>query len=140
MVRPQGHSTATTSSASRSWIRKPGRRCIRTTRQRSKSRHGLGRKARVILEDSREQIAALLGAFPDEVLFTSGGTESNNLALRGLIRGTSGLIALTAGGEGTLARLFAEDQPDRAHAFCDRLQAIFGDRLDPNDYWPVSGR
>lgn len=61
------------------------------------SRHGLGRKARVILEDSREQIAALLGAFPDEVLFTSGGTESNNLALRGLIRGTSGLIALTAG-------------------------------------------
>jgi cysteine desulfurase len=61
------------------------------------SRHGLGRKARVVLENSREQMAAILGAFPDELLFTSGGTESNNLALRGLIRGTTGLIALTQG-------------------------------------------
>ncbi|MBN8807501.1 MAG: DNA polymerase III subunit alpha [Sphingomonas sp.] len=42
---------------------------------------------------------------------------------------SDGLIALTAGGEGALARLFAEDQPDRAHAYADRLQAIFGDRL-----------
>ncbi|AXJ97155.1 MULTISPECIES: DNA polymerase III subunit alpha [unclassified Sphingomonas] len=42
---------------------------------------------------------------------------------------TDGLIALTAGGEGTLARLFAEDQPARAQAYCDRLQALFGDRL-----------
>ena len=40
-----------------------------------------------------------------------------------------GLIALTAGGEGALARLFAEDQPDRAFAYADRLQALFGDRL-----------
>jgi DNA polymerase-3 subunit alpha len=40
-----------------------------------------------------------------------------------------GLIALTAGGEGALARLFAEDQPDRALAYADRLQAMFGDRL-----------
>ena len=42
---------------------------------------------------------------------------------------TDGLIALTAGGEGALARLFAEDQPDRAQAYADRLQALFGDRL-----------
>jgi DNA polymerase-3 subunit alpha len=42
---------------------------------------------------------------------------------------TDGLIALTAGGEGALARLFAEGQPDRARAYCDRLQAMFGDRL-----------
>jgi DNA polymerase-3 subunit alpha len=42
---------------------------------------------------------------------------------------TEGLIALTAGGEGALARLFAEDQPARAHAYADRLQALFGDRL-----------
>ncbi len=40
-----------------------------------------------------------------------------------------GLIALTAGGEGALTRLFAEDQGDRAFAFADRLQAAFGDRL-----------
>jgi cysteine desulfurase len=48
------------------------------------SAHGVGRRARQALEDSREQIAALLGARPDEVLFTSGATEANNLALFGL--------------------------------------------------------
>ncbi|WP_404369669.1 DNA polymerase III subunit alpha [Sphingomonas sp. MMS24-J45] len=42
---------------------------------------------------------------------------------------TDGLIALTAGREGGLARLFAEDQPDRARAYADRLQALFPDRL-----------
>ena len=42
---------------------------------------------------------------------------------------TDGLIALTAGREGGLARLFAEDQPDRALAYADRLQALFPDRL-----------
>ena len=42
---------------------------------------------------------------------------------------TDGLIALTAGREGGLARLFAEDQPDRALAYVDRLQALFPDRL-----------
>ena len=42
---------------------------------------------------------------------------------------SDGLIALTAGGEGALARLFAEDQPARAAAYADRLQALFPDRL-----------
>lgn len=42
---------------------------------------------------------------------------------------SGGLIALTAGGEGGIARLFAEGQPDRAKSYADRLQAIFGDRL-----------
>lgn len=56
------------------------------------SRHALGRKARRVLEDSRESIAAILGAAPDEVLFTSGGTESNNLALNGLLPTSRGTI------------------------------------------------
>jgi DNA polymerase-3 subunit alpha len=42
---------------------------------------------------------------------------------------TGGLIALTAGREGGLARMFAEEQHDRALAYADRLQALFGDRL-----------
>jgi DNA polymerase-3 subunit alpha len=42
---------------------------------------------------------------------------------------TDGLIALTAGGEGALARLFAEDQPARAEVYATRLQDLFGDRL-----------
>lgn len=48
------------------------------------SRHGVGRRARRVLEDSREQIATILGAAPAELIFTSGGTESNNLAVLGL--------------------------------------------------------
>src|SRR5262245_54240872 len=48
------------------------------------SAHQVGRRARQALEDARERVAALLDAFPDEVLFTSGATEANNLALFGL--------------------------------------------------------
>jgi cysteine desulfurase len=48
------------------------------------SAHAFGRRARRGLEDAREQVASLLDAHPDEVLFTSGATESNNLAQFGL--------------------------------------------------------
>src|SRR4051812_34351534 len=48
------------------------------------SAHQAGRRARRALEDARERVAALLGAHPDEVVFTSGATEANNLALFGL--------------------------------------------------------
>jgi cysteine desulfurase len=46
--------------------------------------HSFGREARAKLEDSREIIAKSLGAKPDEIYFTSGGTEADNLALLGL--------------------------------------------------------
>lgn len=61
------------------------------------SRHIAGRRARQILEDSRESIAAILGANADEVIFTSGGTEASNLALFGLGAGKTGVVATTAG-------------------------------------------
>ena len=48
------------------------------------SAHWAGRRARQALEDARERTAALLGAGPDEVVFTSGATEANNLAIFGL--------------------------------------------------------
>jgi cysteine desulfurase len=48
------------------------------------SAHQFGRRARRGVEDAREQTADLLGASPDEVIFTSGATEANNLALFGL--------------------------------------------------------
>src|SRR5436305_12918878 len=48
------------------------------------SAHQAGRRARQALEDARERVAAVLGAYPDEVVFTSGATEANNLALFGL--------------------------------------------------------
>ncbi|MBK8259319.1 MAG: cysteine desulfurase [Polyangiaceae bacterium] len=46
--------------------------------------HSYGREARAAVEQARAQVAALITAAPEEVFFTSGGTESNNLALRGL--------------------------------------------------------
>src|SRR5262245_18573977 len=49
------------------------------------SAHSFGRHARRALEDARERIASLLGAAPDEVVYTSGATEANNLALLGLV-------------------------------------------------------
>ena len=49
------------------------------------SSHRFGRQSRQALEDARERIASLLDAHPEEVLFTSGATEANNLALFGLI-------------------------------------------------------
>jgi cysteine desulfurase len=48
------------------------------------SAHHAGRRARQALEQARERVAARLGARPDEVVFTSGATEANNLALLGL--------------------------------------------------------
>ncbi|WP_372698535.1 cysteine desulfurase family protein [Arthrobacter sp. JSM 101049] len=48
------------------------------------SLHGAGRRAHRVVEESRERLAAAAGAHPSEVIFTSGGTESDNLAVKGL--------------------------------------------------------
>lgn len=45
--------------------------------------HAAGRRARAAVETARRQVAALVGALPAEIVFTSGGTEANNLALSG---------------------------------------------------------
>ena len=47
--------------------------------------HQLGRQARVTLEEARERVAACIGAEPSEIVFTSGGTEADNLALKGVL-------------------------------------------------------
>jgi cysteine desulfurase len=48
------------------------------------SLHGSGRRARRLVEESRETLAAALGARPSEVVLTGGGTESDNLAVKGI--------------------------------------------------------
>jgi len=48
------------------------------------SLHNAGRRARRVVEESREQIAEVMNARPSEVIFTSGGTEADNLAVKGL--------------------------------------------------------
>lgn len=53
------------------------------------SAYGSGRKARSVLDDARETVAELLGCVPIEVIFTSSGTEADNIAIQGLYRAAS---------------------------------------------------
>ena len=46
--------------------------------------HGFGQQARAAVDRARREVAALINARPNEIVFTSGGTEGNNLALRGI--------------------------------------------------------
>ena len=48
------------------------------------SLHSYGREAKEVMEKSRVKLASYIGAKPEEIIFTSGGTESNNLALKGI--------------------------------------------------------
>jgi cysteine desulfurase len=50
------------------------------------SAHGLGSRAHDAVEAARAEVAALIGATPDEIIFTSGGTEASNIAIRGAVR------------------------------------------------------
>jgi cysteine desulfurase len=47
------------------------------------SLYNLGKKARILVEESRARVAALINADPSEIIFTSGGTEADNLAIKG---------------------------------------------------------
>jgi cysteine desulfurase len=57
------------------------------------SLHNAGRRARRVVEESREQLAEIYGARPSEVVFTSGGTEADNLAIKGLFWARRGAAA-----------------------------------------------
>jgi cysteine desulfurase len=59
------------------------------------SGHALGRAARSAVENAREQVARAIGAHPDEIYFTSGGTEADNWAIRGLLAARSESHAVT---------------------------------------------
>ena len=59
------------------------------------STHAEGRKAKTALEETRERVARCLGCRSTEVVFTSGGSESNNLAIRGLVEARGGGHVIT---------------------------------------------
>jgi len=77
--------------------------------------HSVARAAKTALEEAREEIAAILGAEPREVVFTAGGTEADNLAVKGAAR-----AARDAGrGEGIVTTAF---EHKGVLAACDRLE------------------
>ena len=60
------------------------------------SSHPYGRRAHDAVETARGQVATLIGGEPDEIVFTSGGTEANNLAIRGVTSASRGRHVLTS--------------------------------------------
>jgi cysteine desulfurase len=60
------------------------------------STHSEGRKAKAALEAARARVAGCLGCQPSEIVFTSGGSESNNLAIRGLVEARGGGHVVTS--------------------------------------------
>lgn len=57
--------------------------CLREEFGNPSSLHWFGQRARAVLEEARSQVASLIGATPQEIVFTGSGTEADNLALRG---------------------------------------------------------
>ena len=70
------------------------RPCLLESFGNASSIHRQGQQARAAVEQAREQVAGLLGARPSEIVFTSGGTEGDNLALSGLV--TPGAHVITS--------------------------------------------
>jgi len=67
-----------------------------TVHGNASSVHAEGQKARRVVEESRESVARLLGARPEEVFLTAGGTESNAMAVFGAAAGRPGRVVISA--------------------------------------------
>jgi cysteine desulfurase len=65
-------------------------RAVVETFGNASSVHGFGQQARAAIDRARREVAALIGAKQNEIVFTSGGTEANNLAIRGLVQNSAG--------------------------------------------------
>ena len=82
------------------------------------SLHGAGRDARRVVEEARERVAAAIGARPGEVIFTSGGTEADNLAVKGIHWSRR---------EADPARRRVVSSPTEHHAVLDPLEWLAGE-------------
>ncbi|WP_326687808.1 cysteine desulfurase [Streptomyces sp. NBC_01795] len=95
------------------------------------SLHGAGRRARRTVEESRESLAASLGARPSEVVFTGGGTEADNLAVKGLF------WARRDQSEGVRTRVLAS--PVEHHAVLDAVDWLATHEGARVEWLPVDG-
>lgn len=97
------------------------------------SPHGFGRRARALLDRSREQVAAAVGAHPTEVVFTSGGSEADNLILKGLARQDPTLhLAVSAVEHPAIGE--SARQLERSGARLDLIGVDREGRIDRDDY------
>jgi cysteine desulfurase len=92
--------------------------------------HAAGRRARRTVEEGREQLAAALGARPSEVVFTGGGTEADNLAVKGLY---------WARRDAEPARIRVLASPVEHHAVLDVLHWLADHEGAVIDWLPVDG-
>jgi cysteine desulfurase len=81
------------------------------------STHKLGKSAKLAVEQARESIAANIGAQPSEIIFTSGGTESDNAAIKGVAEATRKKEVVTS--------------PLEHHAILHTVEALKGSGVEP---------
>src|SRR5918995_613313 len=109
-------------------------RALREDFGNASSVHHFGQRAKAILDDARSTVAGLIGAEPSEIVFTSGGTEADNFALRGVAEaleatGRRHLIATAIeheaglGEAARLARAKLAAESARLAALRDRLES-----------------
>jgi cysteine desulfurase len=103
--------------------------------------HRWGRDARTALDEARERVARCLGASPDEVCFTSGGTESDNLAILGAWRarrdeGRAGIVTTPIEHKAVLASVHQAAREGAHERFC----AMTGDGVvDVSSFGEIVG-
>ena len=88
--------------------------------------HHVGRKARALLDDARDRAAKFLGAKPSEIIFTSGGTEANNLAIFGTAR------ALKAKGKHLITSVVEHDAVLQSFDYLEKKEGFEVTRLPVN--------
>ncbi|HEY3930976.1 MAG TPA: cysteine desulfurase family protein [Verrucomicrobiae bacterium] len=94
--------------------------------------HHVGRKARALLDDARDRAAKFLGAKPSEIIFTSGGTESNNLAIFGTTR------ALKSKGKHLITSVVEHDAVLQSFDYLEKKEGFEVTRLPVNSEGRVS--
>jgi cysteine desulfurase len=94
--------------------------------------HHVGRKARALLDDARDRAAKFLGAKPSEIIFTSGGTESNNLAIFGTAR------ALKSKGRHLITSAVEHDAVLQSFDYLEKNEGFEVTRLSVNSEGRVS--